>query len=292
MQLTALILPFLLALPSTLAAPAESQFSKRAISQEDYNELYRAVRFSKAAYQDNCARPLGFTKELTIRNSRYDTDGYIVKDTGRKEIVVAFRGTSGLQDAIIDMRNKLVAWTSEGSQGCSGCKVHQGFQQQWNAVQSAVLSKLRSLVAANPDYTILVTGHSLGGALSTLAGVSIERAFPGGRVRGIGFASPRVGNGPFAEFVNNAFGNRYARVTHTADNVPQDLTPAEGYQAVATEYWISQDPASPSTIVKCNGGEDPKCNNSVGKPNQGLAGINADHFLYFFNFRTEQVPCS
>lgn len=67
--------------------------------------------------------------------------------------MVAFRGTSGLQDAIIDMRNSLVAWTSEGSAGCTGCRVHQGFQQQWNAVQTAVLGKLRTLVAANPDYS-------------------------------------------------------------------------------------------------------------------------------------------
>lgn len=120
-----------------------------------------------------------------------------------------------------------------------------------------------------------MTGHSLGGALSTIAGVSIERAFPGGKVRGIGFASPRVGNPAFAQFVNNAFGDRYKRVTHTADNVPQDLTPAEGYQAVATEYWISRDPASPANIIKCNGGEDPNCNNSVGQPNAGIGGINA-----------------
>lgn len=129
MQLTALLLPFLLAIPA-LSTPTASQFEKRAISQDDYDELYRAVRFSKAAYQDKCAKPLGFTKELTIRNSRYDTDGYIVKDTGRKEIVVAFRGTSGIGDAIIDMRNKLVAWTSEGSAGCSGCKVNSGIPER------------------------------------------------------------------------------------------------------------------------------------------------------------------
>lgn len=64
------------------------------------------------------------------------------------------------------------------------------------------------------------------------------------------------------------------RVTHTDDNVPQDLTQDEGYQHVSTEYWISADPATPENIVKCNGGEDPECNMAHGEPDTGLGGIN------------------
>ncbi|TGZ80290.1 alpha/beta-hydrolase [Ascodesmis nigricans] len=291
MQLSALLFSALLAV-GALSAPTTETLHKRAVDQATYDDLYRAARLSKAAYQDRCTSPLGLTKVMTIRSILYDTDGFIVKDDAKKEIVVAFRGTSGLADIRIDLRNDLVRWTSPGSEGCSSCTVHEGFQQQWNAVASDVISTVRTLISQNPTYGILVTGHSLGGALSTLATASLAATFPSTPLRGIGFASPRVGNPAFAAFANNLYNDRYKRVTHTADNVPQDLTQAEGYQHVATEYWISADPAGAGNIVRCNGGEDPKCNKSVAKENQGIAGINADHYLYFFNFRDETVPCS
>ena len=74
------------------------------------------------------------------------------------------------------------------------------------------------------------------------------------------------------------------RITHTDDNVPQDLTPDEGYQHVAVEYWISDDPAGPENIVKCNGGEDPECNAAHGTPNTGLGGINEVRAAFFFYY--------
>lgn len=211
---------------------------------------------------------------------------------------------------MIDLQNTLVDWTSPGSGECSGCQVcvHPSRLQLSNLLTSPrstkasnvngtaslttslLTSNLKSLsilvhIATSHslaqtyaklryiDYNITVTGHSLGGALTILAGTSIEKTFPG-KVTGYGFASPRVGNPAFASFVDTTFGNRMYRVTHTDDNVPQDLTQDEGYRHVSTEYWISDDPATAENIVKCQGGEDPECNMAHGEPDTGLGGIN------------------
>jgi len=269
-----------------------AELQKRAISQELYDTFLRMATISRAAYEDNCRAPGGLPLLLTIRDRATDADGYIVQDAARKQIIVAMRGTSGIGDVRVDLDNKLIPFTAIGSTGCSGCTVHQGFHKQWAAVGRTVMDTVAKFLQANPDYTIITTGHSLGGALTVLTGIALEKAYPG-KVISYGFASPRVGNPAFAKFVNEAFGERMHRITHTADNVPQDLTQAEGYEHVAIEYWISRDPASPSTIVKCNGGEDRNCNISVAKANSGLAGINADHFTYMnINFSSARPVCS
>jgi hypothetical protein len=69
----------------------------------------------------------------------------------------------------------------------------------WNAVAPTVISTVRAQVAAQPGYQLVSTGHSLGGALfiflrfyqsharpgalSSLAGISLQQNFPGNTVR-------------------------------------------------------------------------------------------------------------
>lgn len=68
----------------------------------------------------------------------------------------------------------------------------------WNSVAASVISTVKAQVTAHPGYQIVSTGHSLGGdyflsryarpnvelgALSSLAGISLEQNFPGNTVR-------------------------------------------------------------------------------------------------------------
>jgi predicted lipase len=171
---------------------------------------------------------------------------------------------------IIDLRNTLVPYTSPGSSGCAGCMVHQGFQQQWTSVASDVVSQVQSALQVNPEYTIVITGHSLGGALATMAAPTLEAAFPG-KVTAYSLASPRVGNPAFAAFVEAAVPQgKLFRLTHTDDTVPQDLTPAEGFAHHGVEYWQSADPAAKENMVMCDGGEDQACNAGHAEPNAGM----------------------
>ncbi len=72
---------------------------------------------------------------------------------------------------------------------CTGCEVHQGvddlhslevhsalciigFYTTWKSVQNGVTKEVVRLHNLYPSYSIVVSGHSLGGAVATLAGFS------------------------------------------------------------------------------------------------------------------------
>lgn len=57
----------------------------------------------------------------------------------------------------------------DASSVCSGCKVHEGFWNTWETVASDVISQIESALSSYPDYTLVTTGHSLGGALAAIA---------------------------------------------------------------------------------------------------------------------------
>ena len=86
---------------------------------------------------------------------------------------------------------------------------------------------LSDLTAKYPGYSILVTGHSLGGALATLStylGITCEMdgkdpPFKDRLVYVYTFGEPRVGNYPFAADYDARNGNHY-RLIYNRDPVP------------------------------------------------------------------------
>jgi hypothetical protein len=80
------------------------------------------------------------------------------------------------------------------------------------------------------------TGHSLGGAVSSLGAVYARQA--GLAVDIINYGSPRVGNAAFATFVTNQAGVEY-RVTHLDDPVPRLPPIVFNYAHTSPEYWLS-----------------------------------------------------
>lgn len=81
---------------------------------------------------------------------------------------------------------------------------HRGFDRAYSALKgSGFLSVVRDLHAAFPQRRVMCVGHSLGGALATLASfdVRVELGVPEDQVSCLTFGSPRVGNAPFARRV-------------------------------------------------------------------------------------------
>lgn len=109
--------------------------------------------------------------------------------------------------------------------------VHKGFRLYADTVMDSVLtgeaSKAfngRNLLQAmkDPEAHVLLTGHSLGGAVAILLGEDLlEKGVSPERLHVITFGSPAVGNTAFAE----KYGNRLdlLRVINTADPVPRSL---------------------------------------------------------------------
>ncbi|KAF7552581.1 hypothetical protein G7Z17_g4223 [Cylindrodendrum hubeiense] len=183
--------------------------------------------------------------------------GYVSTDAARKEIVISIRGSSNIRNWITNL--------DFGQDSCStlvsGCGAHSGFQNAWNEIATAAKAAIVSAKAANPSYTVVSTGHSLGGAVATLAAAYLRK---GGIALDLyTFGSPRVGDGDFADFVTNQAGAEY-RVTHGDDPVPRLPPIIFGYRHTSPEYWLDGGSLDVtyelSEIEVCEGNANIQCN--------------------------------
>ncbi|KXZ45674.1 hypothetical protein GPECTOR_52g71 [Gonium pectorale] len=105
----------------------------------------------------------------------------------------------------------------------SGQLVHGGFHFSYDSVRDTVFGLLDEMRATRPGpWRVYVTGHSLGGALATLAAYELaERRLPADPpVVMYTYGAPRVGNKAFAEAFNALVPDAF-RCTNDKDVVPR-----------------------------------------------------------------------
>ena len=129
--------------------------------------------------------------------------------------------------------------------------VHAGFGKAYRSVRTDVFDLLDTMLAKETEpWTLYITGHSLGGALSTLCAYECarRRSWPGPAptVVNYSYGSPRVGNRLFAESFNAAVPNAW-RVVNNNDAVT--LVPRMvGYCHVGGKVQLS--PGGSAEIVR------------------------------------------
>jgi predicted lipase len=154
--------------------------------------------------------PLTNVKAFSIQTG--DLQGFTGYSASLNAIVLSFRGSSNIQNWIINLSTNMVSYPK-----CSNCKVHNGFYTAWNQAKSTVNSQIQSLLSLHRGVPIYVTGHSLGGALATLSVPDIKETF-GNVASLLTFGQPRVGNKEFATYFGSVIDAH--RVVHYADIVP------------------------------------------------------------------------
>jgi len=98
----------------------------------------------------------------------------------------------------------------------SGASVHTGFLGAYNVAANEVLSLVAGQLKSYPSYKVVVTGHSLGGAVASLAAVSIKSAHPNVALKLYTYGQPRTGNAAFASYVESKIGvSNIYRAVHT-----------------------------------------------------------------------------
>lgn len=130
------------------------------------------------------------------------------KGTRSGELLVAVRGTASLPDAMTDGFLSV-------QPGATGSGVHAGFGDTYASIAPELEARLRS---STRPTCVHVVGHSLGGAVATIAASRISQL--GHSVKLYTFGSPRVGLGLFTSAATRRIGaaNIY-RVHHTSDPV-------------------------------------------------------------------------
>ncbi|RYP47483.1 hypothetical protein DL768_006455 [Monosporascus sp. mg162] len=225
-----------------------------AVSQDLFDQFTRYATFSAATYASECpSPPFGATITKQINNKDTNTQGFIARDDAAKEVILAFRGTSNIQDFMVDLSEDLVPFNTTGVTNCEGCMAHEGFLKAWNSVAQESIDDVNAELAANSGYKVIVTGHSLGGALASLATVSMLGS--GIDVTTFTYGQPRTGNQAFADFVDQqAPQGKMFRVTHANDGVPQVVSTSNGYSHHSTEFW-QEDAAIAAGTFQCSGQE-------------------------------------
>lgn len=108
-----------------------------------------------------------------IRSCSYgDVAGFFAVDNTNKLLVVSFRGTRTLTTWIANINFGF----TDASSICSGCEAHSGFLESWEVVADGLTSKIEAAQTIYPGYTLVVTGHSFGGALAALGGTILRNA--------------------------------------------------------------------------------------------------------------------
>lgn len=215
-----------------------------------------------------------------IDTTTTDIKGFVARDPVKSLVVVAFAGSgSTVRDWIADFAFLMVPYSLTG---CTLCTIHSGFSIGWSERRTTVLDAVTTAMTENPGYSLVITGHSIGAAIATLA--AAELRIMNYSVDTYTFGSPRVGNTAFATFVTDqspTLGNNY-RMTHLNDPVPQLPPTWIGYQHTSPEYWLSDgtdttNDYEASDVVVCEGVGNADCN--AGEGLVPIDGTSHSHYL-------------
>ena len=166
---------------------------------------------------------------------------WLYRNQASREVIMAFRGTEQVKwkDIVTDLNLTPCSLNAERLDENSGLPfaarlikamvptsdvmVHQGFLTAYDSVRYQAVSLLDSITSSGGKWKVYVTGHSLGGALATLAAFELASRQGPARARQevamYSYGSPRAGNKAFASLYNLAVHNSW-RVTNSNDIVP------------------------------------------------------------------------
>eukprot|EP01065_Artemidia_motanka_P017867 TRINITY_DN21267_c0_g1_i1.p1 TRINITY_DN21267_c0_g1~~TRINITY_DN21267_c0_g1_i1.p1 ORF type:complete len:1646 (+),score=434.82 TRINITY_DN21267_c0_g1_i1:63-4940(+) len=163
-----------------------------------------------------------------------DLQTIICRDDDR--VVIAVRGTHNLRNVktdvqffrdvfepmvdegwrrggFLDVRGHIKRIKNRFGWGLPRC--HRGFRRAFDSVAPEVVERLKPILDTHPHHEVVVTGHSLGGAIAMLLACEIRRKF--GRVPTVyTYGSPRVGNRTFAKIYDSIIPDTF-RVVNQSD---------------------------------------------------------------------------
>ncbi|KAK9679087.1 hypothetical protein K7432_016423, partial [Basidiobolus ranarum] len=200
-----------------------------------------------------CIGKLKLTSYFTARIS--GMAGYVGVDEEEKKIVVSLRGSMNVGNWFQNLQ--FAPLNYEYPNASSDTRVYFGFYGAYKSVKSSIregLEKAVSTLKDSSEFDVVVTGHSLGGAVAVFTALDIKRNNIKGSLANQRlntdrlflhtFGEPRVGNENFSQLVSTALSTRSDSVIRvTSGNAPVPQIPLEvmRYQHHPHEVWIDGD---------------------------------------------------
>ncbi|XP_077240534.1 putative feruloyl esterase A isoform X2 [Tasmannia lanceolata] len=254
------------------------------------------VEYASAVYMSDltalvtwtCSRCNDMTKGFEMIELIVDVQSclqaFVGVDQDLNAIIIAFRGTQehSIQNWIEDLFWKQLDLNYPGM---PDAMVHHGFYSAYHntTVRPGVLQAVERAKKLYGDIGIMITGHSMGGAMASFCALDLTVNHGEQNVEVITFGQPRIGNSAFATYFSEQVPNTI-RVTNNHDMVPHlppyyTCFPQKTYHHFPTEVWLHD--IGLGTLVYAvekvcdDSGEDPSCSRSV-KGNSI-----SDHLVYF-----------
>lgn len=244
--------------PATLASQLLNELSEAELialaagnCKATYSDRAAASLFNLSKYYSLDLEP--FIIESKILNTNFIFAQRINPVKNTNFYILAFRGSESKQDWILNFKTAKVPYQVETSptditDKQNQAMVHKGFNEYAKLaleVTDQQGKKLTDFLVEDPSAPILITGHSLGGAVATLyASRLLDLGVPAERIQVITFGAPEVGNSAYA----NKFQDRLPllRITSSQDLIPISLNKFVGgyknfgkhleYKAKLTKY--------------------------------------------------------
>ena len=176
---------------------------KGNLSSEDSKLIEKCANYSKDAYYKT-------VKGKFIEDIKTDTQSYVALEG--ETIVFTGQGTTSMQDWKIDLQifRTRVPYLNDNL-------VHCGFMKSYESIRDRVHEEIYNLRKNNFVSEFVCTGHSLFGAIATVAALDLKIKYnlP---VKCVTFGSPRVGSSKFASTFNKTIDKSY-RCVHLKDPV-------------------------------------------------------------------------
>ena len=197
-------------------------------------------------------------------NNKYQK---LIQDNGEQVVIgynidydttfVGFRGSANTQNWIDNLHVAQIQPYDN-----TNISVEKGFYNLFMSLENDIIEEINDVSTKYKTSKLLITGHSLGGALSTLLAFDLLYVRNSDMaIQLITFGSPRVGNEDFVSIFNNypIYSNR---VTHYYDIVPHIPQEFLKYRHVSQEIWYNEDNNQYKLCNDQDNTEDPSCSDS------------------------------
>lgn len=224
-----IVLPVLFAIPHVVRRPAI-----------DTQSLLLALQLSADAYSPREERA---HRHTTVFSDDTDTDAGVTRvrnAEGTRDIYVYFRGSESQKDWKTNIN--ILGDAIPQDWGCKFgpvMRTHQGYTKAFSSIASKMEDVVVQFAQQPGNRRIVFCGHSMGGALATMAGLYVACKQPSLRphIAVVTFGAPQVGDGNFVEFFNTTIPTSM-RIVNPNDPVPRllnaQLVHVKGYYPVGS----------------------------------------------------------